>query len=82
MVRFGGRAPSLAASDTIFLRWKEQFFVSGGECRLTIAGFYYVAMNRATGDIQAFYYDPTSTPDQHLRLRACGGGAAAAFEIA
>lgn len=74
VVRYGGRAPSLGDSDTVFMRWKEQFFVSGGECRLTIAGFYYVALNRLTGDILAFYFDPASSPDQRLKLTAQSGG--------
>jgi len=86
VVKYGGRAPYLFASDSVFMRWKEHFFVAGGECRLTIAGFYYVALNRASGDIQAFYYDPASTPDQRLMLSACKAGNAGhafpAYELA
>jgi len=74
VVKLGGRSPKLADSDTVFMRWKEQYFLAGGECRLTIAGFYYVALDRATGDINAFYFDPASSPDQRLKLAACPGG--------
>lgn len=76
VVKYGGRSPNLADSGTVFMRWKERFFVTGGECRLTIAGFYYVGLDRETGDIQAFYFDPASTPDQRLKLKACEGGEA------
>lgn len=45
------RAPSppaaaLASQPYVFMRWNEQFFVEGGECRLTIAGFYAVCLDR------------------------------------
>lgn len=46
VVRHGGRCPALAAHPYVYMRWKEQFFVRGSECRLTIAGFYYLAINR------------------------------------
>jgi hypothetical protein len=71
---WGGRASGLADSSKIFMRWKEQHFVAGGECRLTIAGFYYCCLDRVTGSIQAIYYDPASSPDQRLHLEACPGG--------
>lgn len=55
----------------VFMRWKEVFFVSPGEdCGLTIAGFYYVCMDRYTGAILGFYYDPQSQPYQRLQLNA------------
>lgn len=55
----------------IFMRWKEIFFVSPDEeCNLTIAGFYYVCMDRLTGAILGFYYDPNSQPYQRLQLNA------------
>lgn len=65
-----GRASGLADSPKVFMRWKEKFFISGGDCRLTIAGVYYVALDRKTGDINAFYFDPASAPDQKLMLKA------------
>jgi hypothetical protein len=79
VARHSGRAPGLAAAGAVFMRWKEKFFVSGGECRLTIAGFYYVALDRATGAIEAFYFDPASSPDQKMALQPCGGAAGHAF---
>ena len=47
---------------------------------LTISGFYYVCMRRADGKVEGLYYDPQSSPYQHLRLspiRAPGMGLAA-----
>ena len=47
---------------------------------LTISGFYYVCMRRSDGRIEGLYYDPQSSPYQHLRLsplRAPGMGLAA-----
>ncbi|ETN38146.1 uncharacterized protein HMPREF1541_07770 [Cyphellophora europaea CBS 101466] len=35
---------------------------------LTISGFYYVALNRLTGQIDGLYYDPGSQPYQSLRM--------------
>lgn len=61
----------LSQSRYIFMRWKEVFFVSPGEdCGLTIAGFYYVCMDRHTGSILGYYYDPHCQPFQRLQLNA------------
>ncbi|CDF39744.1 unnamed protein product [Chondrus crispus] len=61
----------LATCRYIFMRWKEVFFVSPGEdCGLTIAGFYYICMDRFTGSMLGYYYDPKSQPYQELRLNA------------
>lgn len=35
---------------------------------LTILGFYYIALNRMTGEIDGLYYDPGSQPYQALRM--------------
>ncbi|EXJ63782.1 hypothetical protein A1O7_00117 [Cladophialophora yegresii CBS 114405] len=35
---------------------------------LTISGFYYVALNRLTGEIDGLYYDPGSQPYQTLKM--------------
>ena len=35
---------------------------------LTISGFYYIALNRLTGEIEGLYYDPGSSPYQSLRM--------------
>ncbi|MEW5296854.1 MAG: hypothetical protein WDW36_000104 [Sanguina aurantia] len=65
-----GLAEGLADSPCIYMRWKEQFFVSlpPGCCLLTIEGFYYIALNRQTGALHGLYYDPDSVPFQELRL--------------
>jgi glucose-induced degradation protein 4 len=69
--KYGGRAPSLAEPGIrLYMRWKERSFVSGGECRLTIAGFYMLSMDRLTGQMDAVYIDPNSTPEQKLTLTA------------
>ncbi|KAI9708317.1 MAG: hypothetical protein M1820_004021 [Bogoriella megaspora] len=47
---------------------------------LTISGFYYVCLRRSTGEVEGLYYDPQSSPYQHLRLgpvRMPGMGCAA-----
>ncbi|KAI9663976.1 MAG: hypothetical protein M1821_007467 [Bathelium mastoideum] len=47
---------------------------------LTISGFYYVCLRRRDGKVEGLYYDPQSSPYQHLRLspvRAPGMGLAA-----
>ncbi|CAN8073334.1 unnamed protein product [Agarophyton chilense] len=69
----------------VFMRWKEIFFVSPDEeCNLTIAGFYYVCMDRLTGAILGFYYDPHSQPYQRLQLNAdstCTGSSFADYQF-
>lgn len=70
--------------EYIFMRWKERCFVharddkcseadrGGDQDRghgLTISGFYYVSLRRSDGVVEGLYFDPTSTPYQHLRLR-------------
>ena len=83
---YGGRVTGLTECGAVFMRWKEEYFITGGECRLTIAGFYYVALDRETGSIQALYFDPASSPDQKLKLKVCPSGecghAFAAHELA
>lgn len=64
----------------VFMRWKEIFFVSPGEdCGLTIAGFYYCCMDRLTGSIAGYYFDPNNQPWQKLLLRAQPGAHGFAF---
>lgn len=73
--RSAGRCSKLAEHPYIFMRWKEQFFVNmPADCRLTIAGFYYICLNRQTGHIEGLYYDRSSSPYQRLDLRPvqCG----------
>lgn len=61
----------LSQSRYVFMRWKEIFFVSPGEdCGLTIAGFYYVCMDRHTGAVLGYYFDPYCHPFQRLQLNA------------
>jgi hypothetical protein len=73
----------------LFMRWKERCFVHTKEDKcseeerrgdqdrghgLTISGFYYVSLRRDDGVVEGLYFDPTSTPYQHLRLKGGRGG--------
>ena len=77
-----------ANEQYVFMRWKERCFVhskddkcdeadrNGDQDRghgLTISGFYYVSLRRSDGKVDGLYFDPTSTPYQHLRLTGHGG---------
>jgi hypothetical protein len=75
VVQHSGRCGQLERHHVIYMRWKEQFFVHScqQDCGLTIAGFYYVALHRQTGQLRGFYYDPASSPFQELNLRVCSG---------
>ncbi|KAK2077106.1 hypothetical protein QBZ16_004740 [Prototheca wickerhamii] len=65
----GGRHGGLARHRHLYMRWKELFFIEGCESRLTIAGFYYLCLDRVSGAIEGLYYDPSCAPDQHLMLQ-------------
>lgn len=41
---------------------------------LTISGFYYVSLRRSDGEVEGLYFDPSSTPYQHLRLKGKANG--------
>ncbi|OCK82231.1 hypothetical protein K432DRAFT_293683 [Lepidopterella palustris CBS 459.81] len=43
-------------------------------CGLTISGFYYVCLRRSDGAVEGLYYDPQSSPYQHLKLVPEGRG--------
>jgi glucose-induced degradation protein 4 len=62
-------------SGCIFMRWKERSFVSklsrGQFSSLTIAGFYYICLDRTTGAITGSYCDPAKGGHSHIQqLRA------------
>ncbi|KAK4525425.1 hypothetical protein GAYE_SCF12G3333 [Galdieria yellowstonensis] len=66
------RQVALHPLEYVFMRWKERYFVNvPHNCGLTIAGFYYVCMNRITGETQGYYFDPDSLPFQKLQLSPC-----------
>ncbi|KAK4057648.1 hypothetical protein OIO90_001296 [Microbotryomycetes sp. JL221] len=58
----------------LLMRWKEKDFVnvSPKACSLSIDGFYLVAINRATGELEGLYCDPSTPPYQRLSLSASG----------
>jgi hypothetical protein len=69
----------------VLMRWKEKCFVTDGNCEneaggpaegcgMTISGFYYVCLDRATGGVEGLYCDPMSSPYQHLVLERDVGG--------
>ena len=54
----------------VFMRWKEKNVIESKslDTSLTIAGFYFASLRRKDGYIEGFYYDPSSSPYQHLHL--------------
>ncbi|KAI4115499.1 MAG: hypothetical protein LQ345_003910 [Seirophora villosa] len=58
----------------ILMRWKEKSVIKPLEAHsvLTISGFYYVSLRRSDGHIEGLYYDPSSTPFQHLTMAPDG----------
>lgn len=48
----------------------ERCFITPSHSRqgLTISGFYYISVRREDGHIEGMYYDPGSSPYQHLSL--------------
>ncbi|POW01129.1 hypothetical protein PSHT_12716 [Puccinia striiformis] len=58
----------------VLMRWKETNFVNcdSTQSGLSIQGFYYVCLEKRTGIIEAFYYDPASLPYQKLSLKPIG----------
>lgn len=62
---------NLESERFIFMRWKEKFFLNvrdPDECGMSIAGFYYLCMDRRTRVVEGYYVDQSSTPNQHLIL--------------
>lgn len=75
VVNRGGRSSCLSEYPFIFMRWKEQCFVNvGNDCGLSIAGFYYICMNRVDGTTTGYYFDPNSSPFQELELNPAKKG--------
>ncbi|SCZ90560.1 BZ3500_MvSof-1268-A1-R1_Chr1-3g02066 [Microbotryum saponariae] len=54
----------------VLMRWKERDFVNvtPSESHLSIAGFYFIVLDRGTGMLEGLYHDPTSSPFQRLEL--------------
>ncbi|PLW35931.1 hypothetical protein PCASD_12699 [Puccinia coronata f. sp. avenae] len=61
-------------SQFILMRWKETNFVNcePTQSGLSIQGFYYVCLEKLTGLVEAYYYDPASLPYQKLQLKPIG----------
>jgi hypothetical protein len=69
------------STGCVFMRWKELSFLSRTKEQetLTIAGFYYVCMDRVSGTIEAWYQDPAVTPLQRLDLVPCSAACGQSF---
>ncbi|KAF2183224.1 hypothetical protein K469DRAFT_711204, partial [Zopfia rhizophila CBS 207.26] len=52
----------------------DQGIVDDSGCGLTISGFYYVCLRRCDGRCEGLYYDPQSSPYQHLKLESVNRG--------
>jgi len=61
-------------SQFVLMRWKETNFVNcqPAQSGLSIQGFYYVCLEKLTGLVEAYYYDPASLPYQKLQLKPIG----------
>ncbi|KDE05426.1 hypothetical protein MVLG_04221 [Microbotryum lychnidis-dioicae p1A1 Lamole] len=71
----------------VLMRWKERDFVNvtPTESHLSIAGFYFIVLDRGTGMLEGLYHDPTSSPYQRLELSPWTQGlgfSTGTFEIA
>ncbi|KAG0150209.1 hypothetical protein CROQUDRAFT_38586 [Cronartium quercuum f. sp. fusiforme G11] len=60
--------------EFVLMKWKETNFVNcePEESGLSIQGFYFVCLQRSTGSIEAYYYDPNASPYQRLTLGPIG----------
>jgi hypothetical protein len=73
---FRSSSTSAAADDMTygeFIAETEEDVTEDG-CGLTISGFYYVCLRRSDGTVEGLYYDPQSSPYQHLKLVPVSGG--------
>ncbi len=64
-------APETWTQPTLLFPVTEKCFVTPSDAQLevTISGFYYISLRRADGAVEGLYYDPLSTPYQHLTLK-------------
>lgn len=69
----GVRSRPSTVDQDVWTRDEEMAVVEDG-CGLTISGFYYVCLRREDGAVEGLYYDPQSSPYQHLKLRPVGRG--------
>ena len=51
-----------------------QASADGNGYGLSISGFYYVSLRRTDGKVEALYFDPQTSPYQHLELSVEGAG--------
>ena len=71
MERYALTSELLTKSIADGLITEKQFIAPlDSQSQLTISGFYYISMNRSNGEVEGLYYDPKSTPYQHLSLKS------------
>lgn len=63
---------ALAASDNIFMRWKEHFLVPDHTIKdingASFAGFYYICFTKSKASMEGYYYHRSSEWFQSLTL--------------
>lgn len=63
---------ALAASDNIFMRWKEHFLVPDHTIKdingASFAGFYYICFTKSKAKMEGYYYHRSSEWFQSLTL--------------
>ena len=70
MERYASAIELLIKSIANGLVTEKQFIAPlESQSQLTISGFYYISMDRSNGEVEGLYYDPKSTPYQHLSLK-------------
>ena len=50
-------ALALSRCRFVFMRWKELHFICGEGGSLSISGYYIIAVDRVTGEVQGYYCD-------------------------
>jgi Vacuolar import and degradation protein len=61
------------ATSTSFTDRRTMTDSTSAQWGLTISGFYYVALNRVTGELDGLYFDPGSQPFQSLKMVPSNG---------
>ncbi|CAL8073770.1 unnamed protein product [Calicophoron daubneyi] len=75
----------LEKSDTIYMRWKEKFTLPDPRVKeidgASFAGFYYIGLQKSTGQINGYYYHLDSEKFQNLQLTYKPNDAPSVFQL-